>query len=157
MGQSKLRRKATRRGPRSADPKGRRGVDPAAVLNDFLEYAYAGGGVYPIGSIDIRAEFPDAPPSGPVYCGTVRLFHIFGHIDAIDHPLADTLLLVDFDGYPQLAVPGMALVAGMQQAPEKFGAEGQATLEGAETILARHREQDTACPICHVSPSRSVH
>jgi len=157
MGQSKLRRKAARAG------NGRpRAVNPAAVLNDFMECVYAGGGVYPIGSIDIQVSSSAAPGVGPLYSATVRLFHVFGHLDmgehsAVDHPLTDTLLLIDIAGRPQLAVPAMALVASLAQLPEQQRARAQATVEGAETILAQHQEQDTACPICRVSPSRSVH
>jgi len=157
MGRSKLRRKAARAG------NGRpRAADPAVVLNEFMECVYAGGGVYPIGSIDIQVSSSAAPAAGPVFTETVRLFHVFGHLDmgehsVADHPLADTLLLVDIAGRPQLAVPGMALVASLTQLPDPLRAKAQATLEGAETILARHRVQDTTCPICHVSPSRSVH
>ena len=153
MGQSKLRRKAARGGRKSGGFGVREEAmfpPPAEVLNQFMDFAHVGGGVYPIGGTDLvpLSPAPASPPSGrPVCYGTLRLFHIFGQIDAVAHPLANLLLLIDIDGRPIFALPGMAWVAIMTDVPDRFGEAGPAVLAAADRLLEFH-SADTACPIC---------
>ena len=104
-----------------------------------------------------RLPLPFPRPSGrPVCYGTLRLFHIFGQIDAVAHPLANMLLLIDIDGRPIFALPGMAWVAIMTDVPDRFGEAGPAVLAAADRLLESH-SADTACPICRGPQSGKGH